>query len=199
MRVLSFPKLHFVILLATLLLASVLSACAPLAIPATTSTTTEATDAATTPDAAAAPAGAPAGPPPGGEMGVMPGATTFASVPPTHADLAYADQSEAQKLDIYLPTTGEGPFPVVIMIHGGGFMFGDKADGAGLTGVDQLLEAGYAVASINYRLSGEATWPAQINDSKAAVRFLRAVAGDYNLDRAGGGGLVRPDRLPGDG
>lgn len=115
-------------------------------------------------------------------MGVMPGATTFASVPPTIADLAYADQSEAQKLDLYIPTTGDGPFPVVIMIHGGGFMFGDKADGAGLTGVDQLLEAGYAVASINYRLSGEAQWPAQIHDAKAAVRYLRAVAAEYNLD-----------------
>lgn len=115
-------------------------------------------------------------------MGVMPGATTFSSVPATYTDLAYADQSAAQKLDLYIPTVGEGPFPVVVMIHGGGFMFGDKADGAGLTGVDQLLEAGYAVASINYRLSGEAQWPAQIHDSKAAVRYLRAVAADYNLD-----------------
>ena len=110
------------------------------------------------------------------------GASTFASVDPSFTDLAYADQSEAQKLDLYIPTTGEGPFPVVVMVHGGGFMFGDKADGAGLTGVDQLLEAGYAVASINYRLSGEAQWPAQINDSKAAVRYLRAVAAEYNLD-----------------
>ena len=110
------------------------------------------------------------------------GASTFASVDPSFIDLAYADQSEAQKLDLYLPTTGDGPFPVVMMVHGGGFMFGDKADGAGLTGVDQLLEAGYAVASINYRLSGEATWPAQIYDAKAAVRFLRANAAQYNLD-----------------
>lgn len=110
------------------------------------------------------------------------GASTFASVDPSFTDLAYADQSEAQKLDLYIPTAGEGPFPVVVMVHGGGFMFGDKADGAGLTGVDQLLEAGYAVASINYRLSGEAVWPAQINDAKAAVRFLRANAAQYNLD-----------------
>lgn len=110
------------------------------------------------------------------------GASTFASVPPAYTDLAYADVSSAQKLDLYLPTTASGPFPLVIMVHGGGFMFGDKADGAGLTGVDQLLEAGYAVASINYRLSDEATYPAQINDAKAAVRFLRAKAADYNLD-----------------
>ena len=161
---------------------------APAAAPTEAAAATEAAVAAPTeagaaaPDAAAAPAGAPAGPPPGGEMGVMPGATTFTSVPPTVADLAYADQSDAQKLDLYIPTTGDGPFPVVIMIHGGGFMFGDKADGAGLTGVDQLLEAGYAVSSINYRLSGEAQWPAQIHDAKAAVRYLRMVAAEYNLD-----------------
>jgi acetyl esterase/lipase len=110
------------------------------------------------------------------------GSSTFASVAPTHSDLAYATQSEAQKLDLYIPAAGTGPFPVVIMVHGGGFMFGDKADGAGLTGVDQLLAAGYAVASINYRLSGEAQYPAQIQDAKASVRFLRANAVQYNLN-----------------
>ena len=114
---------------------------------------------------------------------VMPGSSsTFSSVDPTYKDLAYADVSSAQKLDLYIPTSEDGPFPVVIMVHGGGFMFGDKADGAGLSGVDQLLAAGYAVASINYRLSGEAIYPAQINDAKAAVRFLRANAETYNLN-----------------
>lgn len=118
----------------------------------------------------------------GGDVSVMPGgSSTFASVAPTHADLAYASVSDTQKLDLYIPE-GTGPFPVVIMVHGGGFMFGDKADGAGLTGVDQLLAAGYAVASINYRLSGEAQYPAQIFDAKAAVRFLRANASQYNLN-----------------
>jgi acetyl esterase/lipase len=109
------------------------------------------------------------------------GSSTFASVAPTYADLAYATISDAQKLDLYIPT-GSGPFPVVIMVHGGGFMMGDKSDGAGLTGVDQLLAAGYAVASINYRLSSEAIYPAQIYDAKAAVRFLRANAAEYQLN-----------------
>ena len=114
---------------------------------------------------------------------VMPGGSvTFASVAPTYKDLAYASSSDAQKLDLYIPSTGSGPFPVVLMVHGGGFMFGDKSDGAGLTGVDQLLAAGYAVASINYRLSAEAKYPAQIYDAKAAVRFLRENAAKYNLD-----------------
>ncbi len=123
------------------------------------------------------------------QAGVMPqrggpGASggVFASVAPTYKDLAYAALSTAQKLDLYLPTNGSGPYPVVIMVHGGGFMFGDKSDGGGLTGVDPLLAAGYAVASINYRLSGEANYPAQIFDAKAAVRFLRANAAQYNLD-----------------
>jgi acetyl esterase/lipase len=119
----------------------------------------------------------------GSVASVMPGGTAkFASVAPNYKDLAYATQSSAQKLDLYVPTTGSGPFPVVIMIHGGGFMFGDKSDGTGLTGVDQLLATGYAVASINYRLSAEAQYPAQINDAKASVRFLRANAAKYNLN-----------------
>jgi acetyl esterase/lipase len=109
------------------------------------------------------------------------GSNAFASVAPTYKDLAYATSSSAQKLDLYLPKSGE-PFPLVIMVHGGGFMFGDKGDGAGLTGVDQLLAAGYAVASINYRLSGEAIYPAQIHDAKAAVRFLRANSEKYKLN-----------------
>lgn len=113
---------------------------------------------------------------------VLPGGSgNFTSVEPTHKDLVYASDSETQKLDLYLPE-GDGPFPLVIMIHGGGFMFGDKADGMGLTGVDQLLADGYAVSSINYRLSGEAAYPAQIHDAKAAVRFLRANAEEYNLN-----------------
>lgn len=126
--------------------------------------------------AAAAPAAAtqsllPAGRGPGG-------GETVIKATPTYKDIAYASTSAAQKLDIYLPT-GNGPFPVVINIHGGGFMVGDKANPA--LG-DELLAAGYAVASINYRLAAEAKYPAQIQDAKAAVRFLRANAAKYNLD-----------------
>lgn len=113
----------------------------------------------------------------------------LAAIPPANTqgtdrkwlDVPYAAESSAQKMDIYLPKEGKGPFPVILAIHGGGFASGDKGtmevDGQ-LTG----LNRGYAVVSINYRLSGEAKFPAALMDAKAAVRFLRAHAGEYQLD-----------------
>lgn len=114
---------------------------------------------------------------PGGPGAMSP----LLSVAPTHQDLAYAELSPAQKLDLYLPE-GSGAFPLIIAVHGGGFMMGDKADGTGLAGADTLLQQGFAIASLNYRLSGEALFPAQIQDVKTAVRWLRAHAEEYNLD-----------------
>lgn len=96
-------------------------------------------------------------------------------------DLAYSNGSAAQKLDIYLPDGGTGPYPVIVAIHGGGFDSGDKAS-AEVNPQMAGLERGYAVVSINYRLSGEAKFPAAVFDVKAAVRFLRAAAGAYQLD-----------------
>ncbi|MEP7259058.1 MAG: alpha/beta hydrolase, partial [Flavitalea sp.] len=96
-------------------------------------------------------------------------------------DLSYAGISQAQKLDIYLPDSGQGPFPVIIAIHGGAFKFGDKADDQ-LVPMLEGLRRGYAVASINYRMSGEAKSTQLIQDVKAAVRWLRANAGTYKLN-----------------
>ena len=96
-------------------------------------------------------------------------------------DLAYAGDSPSQKLDLYLPAGGEAPYPVILAIHGGGFISGDKADGQ-ITPVLEALGRGYAVAGVNYRLSGEATFPAAISDVKAAIRWLRAHAAEYQLD-----------------
>jgi acetyl esterase/lipase len=106
------------------------------------------------------------------------GGTPKVAAKPSAKDIAYASLSTAQTLDLYLPQ-GNGPFPLIVNIHGGGFMMGDKSDPVG---GDQLLANGYAVASLNYRLSGEATFPAQIQDVKAAVRWLRAHAQEYHLD-----------------
>lgn len=96
-------------------------------------------------------------------------------------DVAYANQSPTQCLDIYLPDDGIGPFPVIAVIHGGAWMIGDKRD------VQQLpmLEGrkrGYAVVCIGYRLSWEASFPAQIFDCKAAIRFIRGNAEKYSFD-----------------
>ncbi len=107
--------------------------------------------------------------------------TSGASATPTYKDLAYASVSAVQKLDIYLPQ-GDGPFPLIINLHGGGFMMGDKNDPPSQPAIAQFLAAGYAVASIGYRLSAEAKAPAQIQDVKAAVRFLRANAAKHKLN-----------------
>lgn len=96
-------------------------------------------------------------------------------------DLPYAGRSDAQKLDIYWPEAGNGPFPVIISIHGGAFMGGDKRD-IQLAPMLEGLQRGYAVVGINYRMSGEARFPALVHDVKAAVRWIRANAQRYLLD-----------------
>ena len=91
-----------------------------------------------------------------------------------------AGESASQTLDLYWRPDGE-PRALLVWIHGGGWMGGDKADcdAARLALVD-----GCAVASINYRLSDEATFPAQLHDCRAAVRWLRRNAEAYNIDGA---------------
>lgn len=98
----------------------------------------------------------------------------------TYLDIPYANEHELQKLDILIPNEEQGPFPLVVYIHGGGWCFGDKRNVHTISAL-KLAYEGYAVATINYRLSGVAKWPAQIYDCKAAIRFLRANAEKYNL------------------
>ncbi|MCB2156304.1 alpha/beta hydrolase [bacterium] len=99
------------------------------------------------------------------------------------SDIPYADKSSAQKMDVFVPD-GQGPFPAVILVHGGAFMFGDKSSTH--VWAKALVASGYLAAAINYRLSGEAIFPANIQDVKAAIRFLRA-----NSERF----RVRPDAV----
>ena len=85
----------------------------------------------------------------------------------------------AQVLDLYLPEkASDKPLPLVVWIHGGGWRGGNKS-GCGLA---FLLPHGYAAASVEYRFSNKAVFPAQIQDCQAAIRFLRANAKKYNID-----------------
>ena len=83
-----------------------------------------------------------------------------------------------QQLDLYIPTERHGE-PLVVFIHGGGFEHGDKAGDSINPSNLQWLWQGYAMASVNYRLLQHALWPAQIEDCKAAIRWLKAHANDY--------------------
>lgn len=96
-------------------------------------------------------------------------------------DIPYAAISPAQRLDLHLPAGAAKPYPVIVQIHGGAFAGGDKAD-MQLRPVLAALQRGYAVVAINYRLSGEARFPAQIQDVKAAIRWVRANATRLGLD-----------------
>ena len=95
-----------------------------------------------------------------------------------HRDLPYVTAGhERQKLDLYLPKA-QKKLPLIIWIHGGAWLTGNKTNGVPLG----YLSDDYAIASINYRLSQHAIFPAQIEDCKAVVRWLRANAQEYNLD-----------------
>ncbi|MCH8218210.1 MAG: alpha/beta hydrolase fold domain-containing protein [Planctomycetes bacterium] len=99
-------------------------------------------------------------------------------------DIVYARIGDRDlPLDIYIPDTAVRPMPVIIWVHGGGWKGGSKG---GISRPVGVLSRGYALVSVEYRLSGEAIWPAQIEDCKAAIRWTRANAKTYGLD---------PDRI----
>lgn len=81
-------------------------------------------------------------------------------------------------LDLYLPA-GQGPFPLVMWIHGGGWKYGDKG---WMLYLRKLTQRGFAVASVEYRLSGRAKYPAQLNDCGAALQWLRENGARYHLE-----------------
>src|SRR5262249_44838326 len=97
-----------------------------------------------------------------------------------HANLEYVPGGHArQRLDLYVPAKADTPLPVIVWVHGGAWLGGGKGGGGPAV---PLVGKGYAVASINYRLSQHAVFPAQIEDCKAAIRWLRANAKTYNLN-----------------
>lgn len=97
-------------------------------------------------------------------------------------DINYADdQNPRHTLLLVIPDQPSNqPLPLLVFIHGGGWKNGEKK--SGLKKLAPLLDGAIAGASINYRLSEEAQWPAQIHDCKAAIRWLRAHAKEYNID-----------------
>jgi acetyl esterase/lipase len=117
------------------------------------------------------------------------GQQTMESLPPSspqmrlYKDLAYLPNGhERQKLDLYVPENSGGLMPLIVWIHGGGWMGGSKNHCPPLP----WTRKGYVLASIDYRLSQDAKFPAQIEDCKAAVRWLRIHSDKYSID---------PDRM----
>ena len=93
-------------------------------------------------------------------------------------DVVFAEVDETKlKLDLYVPKVDSKP-PLVVWVHGGGWRGGSKSS----VPLKGLNEHGYAIASISYRFSKQAIFPAQIHDCKAAIRFLRANAEEYGYD-----------------
>lgn len=96
-------------------------------------------------------------------------------------DVPYARESRSQCFDLFLPEQGDGPFPLLIHIHGGAFEMGDKRDDH-MNAYLQGIKRGWAVASFEYRLSGEAVFPAAVLDCREAVRYIKGHADMLCID-----------------
>ena len=99
-------------------------------------------------------------------------------------DITYCRMNgTALKMDVYYPDGySSEPWPAVMYVHGGAWQKGDKSEGAGFRSLAGLKDAGFIVFAINYRLAPQYPFPAQIEDVKCAVRFLRAHAEQYHLN-----------------
>jgi len=126
---------------------------------------------------------------------VVAGAVALTSAAALHAgeiDVVYGQEYVARssgplKADVYMPK-GEGPYPGVLVVHGGAWKMGTRAQ---LAGVAQLLaDHGYTAVAISYRLAPQHKFPAQIEDCKSAVRWMRSEAAKWKID---------PDRVGGFG
>ncbi len=97
---------------------------------------------------------------------------------PTYADVAYGPH-QMTKLDFW-EAKGKGPRPLLVYIHGGGWIGGDKSR---VGNVKAFLDKGISYASVNYRLTGEAPLPAPVHDAARAIQFLRSKAGEWNINK----------------
>jgi acetyl esterase/lipase len=98
-----------------------------------------------------------------------------------HPGLVYARYGQREmQLDLWKPKTTSQPLPAILCIHGGGWYKGERSNMANLA--QALAAKGFVTATISYRLSGEAKFPAAIQDCKAAVRFLRANASKFGIN-----------------
>ena len=101
-----------------------------------------------------------------------------------HADIPYDARYPRCLMNVMVPAAGDGPFPVIVWIHGGGWNSEDLTRKYMPSEfLAEMNEDGYVVASIDYRLSMDAPFPAHIEDCKAAIRFLRAHAAEYKIDK----------------
>ena len=104
-------------------------------------------------------------------------------------NLSYStDDNPRQRLDLLIPSSevisSDTKLPLVIWVHGGGWMQGSKKSGLHPSRLPEIIKTGkYIGASINYRLSTEETWPAQFEDCKTAVRWLRTHSNKYSINR----------------
>lgn len=99
----------------------------------------------------------------------------------SYEHVPYAEESDSEYLDLYVPDADE-KMPLLILVHGGGFVENDSQSRQAVLMYQYMRANGYAVATINYRLAQEATFPAALCDVKAAVRYLRANADQYGYD-----------------
>lgn len=100
--------------------------------------------------------------------------------PKAFTNIAYCNESPEQLMDVYLPEQ-EGVWPVVVLVHGGGFISGSRKVEHFAT-MFKIISKGYAVATIDYRLAPNTQFPKQIHDVKAAIRYLRAHADELQVD-----------------
>lgn len=116
-------------------------------------------------------------------VALLAGSSSLAQVPGvvTENDLVYTHAGGTDlKMDMAWPADGKGPFPAVLVIHGGGWKAGDKASNRPL--LAEFAARGYVAASPQYRFCPKEIFPAQVHDVKAAVRWLRTNAAKYKID-----------------